>query len=266
MKKKGLKSKKDQKGSALVLMVIVLVNALLIVVAISAISVMERKMSSRVKNSAPAFQAADSSVEWVLYKVGNVTNPATETLADVFGAGGMQASGRYACPVILGSIDCEFYFVDDTGKVIDNESTAIIDIDSVRATGRYGESEERATRAIEVMMEIVHCPEGFVPVSDFCIQLDEVAIETWEDGAIECVADYSARLCTAAEWYSACELSEAGTISLNHMIDNGWEWVDDMVTMSDALLVGNAVCTNTQSDLVVSGPSHGFRCCVNLQQ
>lgn len=252
------------------LTVIILVNALLIVAAISAISVIERKMSGSVKNSAPAFQAADSNVEWVLYKIGSITNPVTETLADVFDAetGGMNAAtGCYDCPPILGSIDCEFYFVDDTGAVIDDDTTTIINIDSVRAVGRYGESEEKASRAIEVMMEIGHCPEGFVPVSDFCIQLDEIAgadAETWEDSSKKCTTDYNARLCTAAEWIASCELSNAGTISLND-ITGGWEWVDDLISTTEALLIGNgATCTNTNT-VITNGPTHDFRCCIDLQ-
>ncbi|MEA1925911.1 MAG: pilus assembly PilX N-terminal domain-containing protein [Patescibacteria group bacterium] len=269
MKKRNPKNKKSQKGSALVLTVIILVNALLIVVAISAISVIERKMSSRVKNSTPAFQAADSGIEWVLYKVGSITDPNVKSLADIFGAGNMAGTGRYNCPPILGSVDCDFYFVDATGAVIDNDNTKLIDIDTVRSVGRYGEAEEKASRAIEVMMEIAHCPEGFVPVSDFCIQLDETAnadAETWEDSAKECVVDYNARLCTTAEWITSCKLSKAGTISLND-ITGGWEWVDDLISTTEVLLIGNgATCTNNITGGVTSGPTHDFRCCIDIQQ
>ncbi len=253
------------------LTVIILVNALLIVTAISSISVIERKMSSRVKNTTPAFQAADSGVEWVLYKVGSITDPNVKSLADVFGAGNMAATGRYNCPPVLGGVDCEFYFVDAMGAVITAEDTKLIDIDSVRSVGRYGEDEEKASRAIEVMMEIAHCPEDFVPVGDFCIQEDEEGTETFEAAAESCADDYDARLCSAAEWITACKLSQGPLAEITETVDGDYEWVDDILDPGDnGLIIGGAGagditdCTSTDKASVDS--SYTYRCCVNLQQ
>jgi len=150
--------KLDQRGSALVLTVIVLVNALIIVAAISAISVIERKASSRTKNSAPAFQAADTAVEWVLYAIASDDDPANHTLEDVFDDGGYSISfdsstNRYNCPSFLG-VNCQFYFIDSAGAVIDDNTTDLTDIDAVRGVGKFGADEELASRAIEVKLEL----------------------------------------------------------------------------------------------------------------
>lgn len=255
-----------QRGSALVLTVIVLVNALLIVAAISTISVMERKMSSRAKNSTPAFQAADSGAEWVLYKIGASTDPMTTTLATIFpGGDGMDGAGIYDCRSDFGlAVNCEVYFVDKLGEVVELDSTPLIGIDSVRVVGKYGEQEDEASRALEVMIEIAHCPPDFVAVGDFCIMEDQDSSGTWLEAVEHCASNYEARLCRASEWVTACELDNGGVITLNDMTDGG-EWVDDLTTVSDALTIGNGNCTTKQARDIDS-VSRQRRCCINLQQ
>lgn len=261
--------KPGQRGSALVLTVIVLVNALLIVAAISAISVIERKTSSRAKNSSPAFQAADSGVEWVLFKVANENDPLGTTLADVFGAGNMDANGRYNCSSTPLTVDCDFYFVNVIGEVIRDEDVRLIDIDSVRAVGRSGVQEEQVSRAIEVMMEIAHCPPDFIPVGDYCIQYDDNLAENFSAAAKTCAEDYQGRLCRSAEWFVACELSRPGEALEGEILDmvNGAEWVDDYLDNDDVLTIGTGgQCDNTSSGNDPIADTNQFRCCINLQQ
>jgi hypothetical protein len=262
------RSKLNNRGSALVLTVIVLVNALLIVAAISAISVIERKLSSRAKNSTPAFQAADSGVEWVLFKVANENDPIGTSLADVFGAGNMDGNGRYDCSSTPLSVDCEFYFIDVIGQVILDQDTRLIDIDSVRAVGRAGVQEEQVSRAIEVMMEIAHCPPDFIPVGDYCVYHDDLPAENFSDAAKVCAEDYEARLCRAGEWFVACELSRPGEVLENELVNmvDGYEWVDDYLADDRVLVIGSGgQCDNTAQDDPIAD-SNRFRCCINLQQ
>lgn len=270
-----IKQNSRERGSALVLTVIVLVNALLIVAAISSISVIERKMSSRAKNSSPAFQAADSGVEWVLYKIANEGDPLTTDLAAVFDpdTSGMGANGHYVCPDGTSSavdlvVDCEFYFINVLGEVIVDDSTRLIDIDSVRAVGRAGVQEERVSRAIEVMMEIAHCPPNFIPVGDFCIQHDDNPALSWVEAATDCAESHEGRLCSSAEWFAACLLSMPGEVLETDVIDMRVaddEWVDDMTSVTDARIVGQGGCSNVGEDDIAGG-NHEYRCCVNIQQ
>lgn len=243
--------------------VIILVNALIIVTAISTISILERKINSRTKNSTPAFQAADSGVEWILFEVEAADT--TDTLEVVFGTGEMDAQGRLQCPGSLG-VDCEFYFVDELGVIITNDATTLADVEAVRVVGKFGEQEEQASRAIEAVLAIATCPSGFLPISDYCIMENDLDTDgTWETAAQECVENYDSRLCTAAEWIVACELSEPGEPldgQISEMTD-GNEWTGDLVDTGDVLVIGNGNCTNTSG--VSSSDTNQRRCCSNLQ-
>ena len=136
----------DESGSALVLTIIVLVNALLIVTTITAISVIEQKASSKTKNSTPAYQAADSAMEWALKRLQDPTIAQLDELCP--GPGGFDASGR--CDPGIPNIESEIYFIDVNGAVItdptESPSTAV----SMRTVGRYGDGDDRVSRALEV--------------------------------------------------------------------------------------------------------------------
>ena len=267
MKKESSKINKKQRGSALVLTIIVLVNALLIVTAISTISILERKMNSRTKNSTPAFQAADSGVEWVLFKI-KEEDPMTTTLASVFGPEGivMDAQGLYQCPGGLG-IECEFYFVDDVGLIINSDATLLVNVDATRVVGKYGAQEEKASRAIEAVLKIANCPAGFMPIGDFCIMEDDLDTDDiWQVTALSCVQDYDARLCTAAEWIVSCQLSEVGEPLDGQILDmtDGREWTGDMTDTGDVLVFGAGNCTNNAEENS-TGDTNQRRCCANLR-
>ncbi|MBT3356521.1 hypothetical protein HN784_04995 [bacterium] len=259
---KNKKPKQAQQGSAIVLMVLVLVNALIIVSVIASISLVEGRMSSNIKNSTPAFQAADSGIEWVLKTIGD-ENDSSKMISEVFGS--LAGDGKFDCPAgDVGGVICELYFIQATGEVITNEDTAILEIDSVRSIGRRGTDDQAVSRAVEVSLAIAGCPSGYEEISDFCIEVDEHTdsddnvIERSFEGAADSCFEVDARLCTAAEWSSACQMS--AVVGLNDMDDN-WERVDDLATKNRAAIFGFADCDDVEEQSLNN--THRFRCCMN---
>ena len=114
----------------------------------------------------------------------------------------------------------------------------------------------------------VGCPltGTWVGLSDFCIMRDDFGGTTsWEDATQQC-RGYStgARLCTADEWTAACLLDRANSISLNDMSENGDEWVGDMISTTQAAIVGDdANCAGFSSADVGGGDDNEWRCCIN---
>jgi hypothetical protein len=258
-------NKRDgQKGSAIVLMVLVLINALIIVSVIASISLVEGKMSSNIKNSTPAFQAADSGIEWVLKKISDEAD-ANKKISIVFGP--LDSSGKIDCPGgEVGGVECEVYFVDMTGALILDDNLPIYEIDSVRSVGKRGSDDELVSRAVEVSLALAGCPSGYIKVSDFCIEIDKhldadgnLISYSFED-AIDSCAKVDARLCSASEWVSACRAS--ASLGLNDM-DGDWERVDDLTDTNRAIVFGNGTCNNSSQPLLTS--THTFRCCINTK-
>lgn len=259
--------KQKQDGSAIVLMVLVLVNALIIVSVIASISLVESKMSSNIKNSTPAFQAADSGVEWVLKTIGDETD-SSKTILEVFG--GLAADGKFICPAgEVGGVVCELYFINIAGEVIDGDNddgdaTEILEIDSVRSIGRVGADDQMVTRAVEVSLAIAGCPGGYERISDFCIEIDEHAdsdgnvVEHSFENAMDACTEVDARLCSASEWSAACQLS--GIFGINDMEDN-WERIDDLTSTSEATVFGFGDCDDNSQESLNDG--YRYRCCMN---
>jgi hypothetical protein len=66
---KGNKFKKilfDEKGSALILVMAILISGILIFSSITSISLLQRSSSSKTRSSTEALQIADSCMEWTL--------------------------------------------------------------------------------------------------------------------------------------------------------------------------------------------------------
>jgi Tfp pilus assembly protein PilX len=135
---------KNEKGSALILTMIVLVNAILIVTAIGVVSIMEQKSSSRTKNSTPALQMADSGMEYILKEI-NVDGCSTvDKCCDSFNS----STGR--CAVSISNVT--IYFIQEAGgdrSVVTNGSAELSNVAAVRSVGVYGTGQERVTRALE---------------------------------------------------------------------------------------------------------------------
>lgn len=136
------------RGSALVLAVIVLVNALFIVVAVSSISIVERKMSIKTRNTAPAFQAADSGVEYVLSRMDDDDKDTIDAVC------GVPLTTDGTCIISLSDSikDVRIYFLGTDDKIITEGSTSPNLVRSIRSVGKFGGENYATTRAIEVVL------------------------------------------------------------------------------------------------------------------
>lgn len=134
---------KNEKGSALILTMIVLVNAILIVTAIGVVSIMEQKSSSRTKNSTPALQTADSGMEYILKKINDGCSP-IDDCCDSFNS----STGK--CAVSISNVIIYFIKEDGGGRsVVIDGNTELSNVAAVRSVGIYGTGQERVTRALE---------------------------------------------------------------------------------------------------------------------
>ncbi len=253
------KAKTSQGGSALVLTVIVLVTALVISLSISVISVMERKISSKARNSTPAFQAADSGLDWALRKINDSYGP--ETLADVFpdpdcsfdtSTGEINCSGGDAP-----NVDFSLFFIDRDSQIMRDAGLLVRNIYAIRSIGRSGLNEEEVNRSLEAYAA-PNCPNvagagGFetISVGDFCVQNDDSQSETWSNAYLDCV-DFNGRLCSAGELFAACE---SGSLTFN---DD--EWTDTVTNTGEAIIVSDDCSTFGAANM---GNTNDFRCCFN---
>ena len=134
-----------------------MINALLIVAAIAAISIVERKASTKTKNSAPAFQAADSAMEWVLKQLkGSSISDVSDMCLSFDGPAdsnpGLCIPDNSLTDNFIGMpTDVEVYFMDSSGVVITDSTESIYNVNTVRTIGRYGiNNDEKVSRALEV--------------------------------------------------------------------------------------------------------------------
>lgn len=171
-----------RKGSGMILAMIVLVNAMLIIVSISLISIAERKMSSKFKTSTPAFQMADSGVEAAIKRIQD--NDPSDKIRDAFGN---DNQGRFACPNVP---DCElmFYSKTDPANPLDRNDD-MGDIYTVRAIGSNGSGQEISSRAIELTM----AQSGGGGVTGGCTLNSNSVYQRWgagckSGGAVSCMA------------------------------------------------------------------------------
>ena len=110
---------KKSPGSALIMVMIMMVNAILIMSAATAISFRESKNSGIAKNSAIALQGADSGIEWALEEYRPHQNDSTSTLKNVFGTYDETSMTKLGSDIGLGSennLSLRFYFVDKDNK------------------------------------------------------------------------------------------------------------------------------------------------------
>lgn len=150
--------KMDEKGSALVLTMVVLINALLLVAAITAITAAQRRTGTLVKNSTPAFQLADSGIEYFLQK--KKTSNSSTKVKDICGE--LTKEGRANCSgdkkIDLGAETVYLYFLKGDGTVITTEDTLLSDVVFVRSIGIYGQAGEQVSRSLQVKIETEPAP------------------------------------------------------------------------------------------------------------
>jgi Tfp pilus assembly protein PilX len=149
-RKSKLNENQKEEGSALVLAIIVLVNALFIVVTVSSIAIVERQMSSKNRSSTLAFQAADSGIEYILGIVKESSDQEISSLCQAFSNGECVID-----PEKFGNLDLsvKIYFLDGDGNVIEDENTKLSDVESARSVGTSGEGSFETTRAVEINLK-----------------------------------------------------------------------------------------------------------------
>ena len=134
---------KKQSGSGLIFAVVLLFVILGMVITLSSVTVLETKMNQKTKSSVGAFYNSESGVEWALNKIANSNS---DNFLNAIGLT-YKSDGSVTCPV---SPDCNVFFLDKDGKVIDDSliaATKVSDIKAVRSVGTQGGETQRAIEA-----------------------------------------------------------------------------------------------------------------------
>lgn len=99
----------------------------------------------------------------------------------------------------------------------------------------------------------------------YCIDEDEAgAARGWFAASVACRdrdggGAQGRRLCSASEWFAACEDENDGSsIGLNDSRDD-FEWVDDWLDTATAMTLGNEDCAATGSS--TPNTNRAYRCC-----
>ena len=119
------------------------------------------------------------------------------------------------------------------------------------------------------------CPEGMVGIAaergGFCIELDQTFTGDLRKAEKTC-ASAGKRLCSAAEWQTACEAASAGTVALKKMIGD-WEWTGTLAIKDPAgadyggtgdlnsVLMGQADCKTNREYQTWRNENIAGRCC-----
>ncbi len=259
MNKLVYKDRGGEKGSILILTLLILVGALSIGVAISAVSVLERKMTTKSRRSVSAFQAANAGVEWAMEKINDAK--ADDRVTNVFGSG--ADAGEVDCPVDLfsGSSDsgCKVVLLqrksgggqDEWEKI--NSDILVKNLVAVRVRGFYKQGSEEVNRALEVYA-MPNCDSDEERVADFCVDKAYApSQQDWDDAVDDC-ADLGKRLCSAAELKAV----EGSSVSLDNSIGSRDEWVADASSATQRIYFGHSGLGESPS-----GTDHDFRCCRN---
>jgi uncharacterized protein (TIGR02145 family) len=138
------KDKKNQKGSALVFSLIILVNAILIVGTVVFISAVQRKTGGKVRYTSSAIQQSDSGMEDVLKKAnqsGAESNPIS-WLCDSFNS----SNGKCA----LNDVDATLYFFDKDNNLLTGTGREVQEIMYAKSVGTAGHNQDRVARAFKV--------------------------------------------------------------------------------------------------------------------
>lgn len=134
---KKLNLKKKSPGSSLIMVMIIMVNAILIMSAATAISYRQNKNSGVAKISAIAFQASDSGMEWALEEYRNASD--TNTLSSEFGLSNTGTSlEKNGYDLGLDSnIKIKFYFLNNKGSSLLKGNDTIDQLYFIRSVATY---------------------------------------------------------------------------------------------------------------------------------
>jgi len=150
---------KNEKGSGLILAILIMLNTLLIVSSISAVAIIQKKSANKQKNAPTAYQIADGGLEWAMEELKGEIG--TTRVRNVPGfSGHVNHQGRVNCDFLFssaltsaGNLSCRIYFLEQDGggyEIINNWNTRLQDIKKIRAIGEYGEGEDWTRRGVEI--------------------------------------------------------------------------------------------------------------------
>lgn len=128
--------KKKKKGSALIMTMIMLVNAVLIMSVLTAISYRESKSSGLTKISAMALQGADSGMEWALDEYYGITDPAdpSQEINDFYTQIQDNDLVLELSDILKNGAAIKIYFIDDSNEVLQG-SDPISEVKYIRSVG-----------------------------------------------------------------------------------------------------------------------------------
>lgn len=247
------KLREENRGSILILTMLALVGAISIAVAMSSISIVERKMTTKSRKSTTAFQSANSGIEWAMEKINDAERE--ETINDVFDVT-PDPNGQIDCPDNLFSdssgLSCKVTFLKRVAgqRVLIVNDELMENVVAIRSSGTFGTDTEQVGRALEAYA-MPNCGND-KRVADFCIDSDDHNPESDSWGAAVATCESAGkRLCTAAELVAANQLNSITIDNLFSADVTG----DDEYAVVDEGEVSNVISGVTTSDK--------FRCCRN---
>jgi len=247
----------EEKGSILILTMLALVSAISIAVAMSSISIVERKITTKSRKSVTAFQSANSGIEWAMKKI-NDAEPGKK-ISDLFNGAIPDSKGQIDCDNASifstnSDLKCKITFlkrgVSGTREIITSDAP-IEDVVAIRSSGTFGSGTETVGRALEAYA-MPNCGNDSIRVADFCIDKEQDANAIPWIGAMTTCGEGGKRLC------SASELLMAEDTDLTDVV--GDEWVADIAGNDIAAYVSTR--PTIQSDSTTAA-THNFRCCRN---
>ena len=156
--KKIKNSLNGQQGSALILVMVLLINAILIVSTIVAVSARQQQMNARTKNTAAALQLADSAMEYILQQYRSAEGDSS--INTICTSGDCNFCSKYSefdCDEDIASVTIYFITEDEPGekKVVDADDygyTSLSEVKYIRTVGTHGTGNETAVRVLEASM------------------------------------------------------------------------------------------------------------------
>ncbi len=270
--------KEGNSGSALVLITIVTMVAILIATSIGAVSLYSKKSGDRVKRSAKAIQSADAALEWAFLKIEkrirvNDLKPYEITIKEVFE--NFDSNKGY---VEMDNSLAKIYFIKEelvggsfVQEVITDQDYLINDVSRIRAVGVDSLNEkEVVSRALDSSISPPTCSMGTTQVADFCI--DEVVTPFSSSGvlsltsmkeAYEYCAKFKGHLCTAGERAAAFFFDLEGNNNPELQIDDDGEIVGDFISEDSYAKIKNDGSDSIAFDQVTNDELNKFRCCYN---
>lgn len=146
---------KNNKGTALVFIMILVANALIIMSSIVFISAIQNRSGGAIVLTSTAFQKADSGLEYILGEIYNdYYNPATGSLTGTIydlctNSGNTFNVGPRSCSI--SSFSADVYFLDNSQNVL-TDSDDIADIGYIKVVGEASQGSNTVSRSLRTTL------------------------------------------------------------------------------------------------------------------